>query len=90
MGKGFHGESVPEVIRSIMKPGRVLSFSELVHEIKKKGPWRDETIWQTLMALVMNLVPARHHWQSSSQFLFLRADGRYELYNPTIHPKIIE
>jgi len=90
MPKGFCGESVPEVIRSIVQPGKTLSFSEIVIEIKKRGDWADDTIWQTLMALVRNLVPAKYHWNPREQFLFLRADGRHELYSPEIHPKAVE
>lgn len=90
MRLGFHGESIREAIHSIMQPGRILAFSEFVDEIKKKGAWKDDTIWQNLMTFVINLVPAKYHWNASEQFLFLRGDGRYELYNPSIHPQVIE
>jgi hypothetical protein len=88
--KGFHGESLPEAIRSIMQPGKAMSFSELVIEIKKKGSWQDDTIWQNLMSHLRNLVPAKYHWNPKEQFLFLRPDGRYELYSPETHPEVIE
>jgi hypothetical protein len=90
MNKGFHGEPLREAIRSIVQPGKVLSFSEIVIEIKKKGAWKDDSIYQTLMAHVRNLVPAKYRWHAREQFLFLRANGRYELYNPEIHPKVVE
>jgi hypothetical protein len=90
MRKGFHGESVSEALRTIITPGEAMSFSEIVSEIKKKGDWRDDTIWQNLMAHVKNLIPAKHHWNPREQFLFLRGDGRYEIYDPETHPKIVE
>jgi hypothetical protein len=46
--------------------------------------------WQQLMRFVVNLVPARYHWKGTEQFLFLRGDGRYELYGPQKHPLVIE
>jgi len=90
MNKGFHGEPLREAIRSIVQPGKVLSFSEIVFEIKKRGTWKDDTIRQSLMAHVRNLVPAKYRWKPKEQFLFLRGDGRYELYNPKIHPEVVE
>ena len=90
MPKGHRGESCAETIRTFMKPGQVLSFSELVLSIKKRGTWKDETIWQHLMGLVVNLPPARFHWKSAKPFLFLHGDGRYELYDPNVHPQVIE
>lgn len=90
MSLGLHGESLREALQSIVQPGIVLSFTEIVTEIKKRGPWRDDTIYQTLMAHTRNLVPAKHRWHAREQFLFLRGDGKYELYNPEIHPEVVE
>jgi len=86
MPRGHQGETCAETIRSIMKPNQIMSFSELFNQIRQKGSWKDETIWQHLMGLVINLPPARLHWPSFDPFLFLHEDGRYELYDPKIHP----
>jgi hypothetical protein len=64
-------------------------FSELYKRIKQKGNWKDETIWQHLMGLIVNLPLARHHWKTVMPFLFLHPDGRYELYDPQKRPKTI-
>lgn len=90
MSKGHHGESCAEAIQKAMKPGEILTFKELFNQVKQKGSWKDETIWQHLMLLVVNLPPARYHWKKSKPFLFIRGDGRYELYDPKIHPDVIE
>lgn len=90
MTKGNQGESCSDAIRSSLKPGEVVTFSELCERVKQKGSWKDESLWQNMMAHVVNLPPARHHWQSSKPFLFLHGDGRYELYNPNKHPQVIE
>ena len=90
MSKGYQGESCAKAIFSIMKPGQIMSFSELFNQVKQRGSWSDETIWQHLMLLVVNLLPARLHWKKSNPFLFLHGDGRYELYNPKIHPQVID
>jgi hypothetical protein len=42
------------------------------------------------MALTVNLPPARHRWRHVKPFLFLRPDGRYELYDQRRHPSVIE
>jgi len=83
-------ETCAEAIRSLIRPGKVMSFSELSANLKKTNIWKDDTIWQHLMGLVVNLPPARYHWKNARPFLFIRADGRYELYNPGVHPEIIE
>ena len=90
MTKGYAGETCAEAIRSILKPDEVLSFSQLFDEVKQKGSWKDETIWQHLMLLIVNLPPARYHWKTSKPFLFLHEDGKYELFNPKKHPQVIE
>ena len=90
MPKGHKGETCAKAIRSIMDPGKILSFSEVYNQVKQRGSWKDETIWQHLMRLVVNLPPARLHWKNANPFLFLHGDGRYELYNPNVHPHILE
>lgn len=86
MAKGYQGESCSEAIRSSLKVGDIVTFSELFKRVKQKGPWKDETIWQHLMGLIVNLPPARHHWKAMDPFLFIHGDGRYELYDPKRHP----
>jgi hypothetical protein len=88
MRRGYQGETCAEAIRSEMNPGEIVTFSELLGRIKQKGSWTDDTIWQHLMKLVVNLPPARHHWKSAKPFLFLHGDGRYELYDPKVHPQV--
>jgi len=83
-------ETCAEAIRSLIMQGEVMPFSELFAHQKRKNIWKDETIWQHLMALVVNLPPARYHWKNAKPFLFLRADGKYELYDPDVHPEVIE
>lgn len=90
MVRGHHGESCAEAIRASFQAGDTLSFSEIVRRVKSRGEWKDETIWQNLMALVVNLPPARHHWRHAEPFLLVRPDGRYELYDANKHPKVIE
>ncbi len=90
MTKGNQGESCADAIRSSLKPGEIVAFSELFKRIKQKGSWKDETVWQHLIGLIVNLPAARRHWKSAVPFLFLHGDGRYELYDPNKHPQIIE
>jgi len=90
MAKGNLGESCADAIRSCLRQGELVTFSDLFRRVKQKGSWKDESIWQDMMALVVNLPPARLHWKSSLPFLFLHGDGRYELYDPNKHPKTIE
>lgn len=89
-GKGTYGETCAEAIRAVIAPGEVLTFSELFRRVKGRGSWTNETIWQHLMACVVNLVPARYHWPGREPFFLLREDGRYELYNPQVHPQVQE
>jgi len=89
MFKGYQSETCAEAISSIMKPNQIMSFSELFNQVKQRGFWKDETIWQHLMGLVVNLLPARLYWKSANPFLFLHGDGRYELYDPKIHPLVL-
>lgn len=89
-GKGYKGETCAEAIRSSIGSGEVLPFTELIRRVKPKGPWKDDTLWQHLMSRVVNLPPARYRWRSAKPFLFLRPDGRYELYNSDVHPQVQE
>lgn len=88
MAKGYRKETCAQAIGSAIKPGEVVSSSELFDRVRRRGAWQDSTIWQHLMGLVVNLPPARHHWPSAKPFLFLRGDGQYELYDPAVHPRV--
>jgi hypothetical protein len=61
MTKGNLGESCADAIRSSLKPGEIVAFSELFIRVKLKGSWKDETIWQHLIGLIVNLPAARYH-----------------------------
>lgn len=89
--KGYHGETCAQAIRDLLAESkRPMTFTKLWNKVKTKGDWRDDAIWQHLMALVVNLPPAKKHWKSAKPFLFLHGDGTYEFYNPKIHPKVKE
>ena len=90
MTKGNQGESCAEAIHASLGLGEIVTFSELYRRVKQKGSWKDESIWQNMMAFIINLPPARYHWKSAVPFLFLHGDGRYEIYDPQKHPRIIE
>ena len=90
MTKGYKGESCAEAVRTSINNPEILSFNEFFNRVRLLGNWSDETIWQHLMRLVVNLVPARYHWKGTEQFLFLHHDGRYELYDPKKHPVVVE
>jgi len=88
--KGYKGESCRDVMREIIDQGEIISCSDFYERIKTRGEWRDDTIWQHLMAMTVNLVPAIHRWPQCKPFLFLRPDGRYELHDPGRHPRVVE
>lgn len=88
--RGHEGQSCAKAIRAVMRPGEVLTFSELFSKVKQMGTWSDYTIWQHLMALAVNLRPARDRWTTIKPFLFLHEDGRYERYDPKVHPASID
>jgi len=90
MGKGYRGETCAEAIRASIEPGEIVAFCEFFARVKRKGAWKDSTVHQHLMSCVVNLPPARRHWKSRNPFLFLRGDGRYELYNSKKHPEVME
>jgi len=88
MPKGYQGKTCSEAIRAVISHGELVTASELFGRVKQRGAWKDGTIWQHLMSLVVNLPPARHHWKNSEPFLFLHGDGRYELYDERSHPQV--
>jgi hypothetical protein len=88
VAKGYRNETCAQAIKAAIKPREVLTFSELFGRVKRRGAWRDSTIWQHLMSLVVNLPPARCQWKSAKPFLFVRGDGRYELYDEALHPRV--
>jgi len=90
MPKGKNGESCNEAVRAVISTDEVVSFAELFGRVRERGNWTDSTIYQHLMSLVVNLPPARHHWKNSKPFLFLHADGRYELYKVTGYESLRE
>lgn len=90
MAKGYQGESCSDAILTALSAGEVVTFSELYRRVKQDGEWKDETIWQHLMSLVVNLPPARKHWKTAKPFLFLHGDGQYELYDEKKHPRVID
>jgi len=66
--------------------GGPVTAEELFSKVREMGDWSDDTIWQHLIWLVVNLPPAYKHWpRKVRRFLFLREDGRYELYDPSKH-----
>ncbi len=66
--------------------GGPVSYSKLESALKEMDKWSDQTIYQQLMALVINLPPAHKRWPSKIERpLFLREDGRYELYDKHRH-----
>ncbi len=90
MAKGHAGQTCGEAIRASIGPSEAVSASELFKRVKKLGSWKNDTIWQHQISLVVNLPPARHHWKNTKPFLFLHSDGRYELYDAGRHPKVVE
>lgn len=90
MGKGKFSESCKEAIRNSLRPGEVVTFSELFRRVKNKSDWKDGTIYQHLMALVVNLPPARKHWPRIEPFLSLHEDRTYELYDSNKHKMVKE
>jgi hypothetical protein len=90
MVKGFKGESCAEAIRESIGTKESVRFSELFRRVKERGGWKNETIWQHLMGLVVNLPLARCHWRTMQPFLFVGPDGQYQIYDPSVHPAVLE
>ena len=88
MGKGYiNGETCSDAIKACFAGGQTdLSYTHIITVVTTRGPWTDATIRRNLMGSVINLIPARYEWPSMENFLFLRPDGRYELYNKITHP----
>lgn len=91
MTKGNGGQTCAEAIRSCFPaPGVVRSYSDIFVQVRTMGSWTDTTIRRYLMSTVVNLIPARYEWSSTTKFLFLRPDGQYEMYCSKTHPDPIE
>lgn len=91
MSKGYQGQSCSDAIREfVMNSDHPVTYSEIHAGIRAKGDWKDITIWRILMSNIVNLVPARYEWPNSHPFLLLRPDGRYEIYDRTRHPFVME
>ena len=90
MTKGYLGESCAEAINNSIQCGEVIPYNVLYDRVRKKGDWSNSTIIQHLMSCVVNLPPARFHWESREPFLLIHLDGRYELFDSSRHPKTFE
>lgn len=91
--KGLDGRGLADNIRSLMSFGKAYRYSALKKRVKKRGYWSDQAICQYFMSYVVNLPASRDRWpglERAKTFLFLRGDGRYELYDSNRHPKILE
>ena len=88
MTKGYKGETCTEAIRASIKTAEILTAYDLFNRIRESGTWTDDTIWQHLIAHVVNHPAARHHYAGFEPFLYLHEDGRYELFDPAIHPVV--
>lgn len=90
MPLGYQGQTCSDAIKAYFKRSEEpLSYSRIFKEVKQQGAWKNTTIWRHLMRTVLNLIPARYEWRTTDKFLFLRPDGRYELYDPKMHPEPI-
>ncbi len=76
-----------QIMRDIMENLRTATAEQIFDEMRRRGAViADDTIWQYMMSLVVNLPPAWKHWpQLTDRFLFLREDGVYELYDEARH-----
>jgi len=74
--EGNRGETCGEAIRDSLQSGEKVSFPDLYDRVRKRGGWKDETIWQHLMSCVVNLPPARKHWKSSPSSSFIQMGDR--------------
>ncbi len=86
MGKGRGGETCAEVIREVVAAREPAFYSDVFEIVNNRGTWATDTIHQQMMQWIVNLPPAYHHWSvKTKRFLFLRPDGLYELYKPSVH-----
>ena len=91
MSKGYEGQSCSDVIQGfVMQSDHPVTYSDIFQGIRSKGDWKEITIWRIIMSNIVNLVPARYEWKNSHPFLFLRPDGRYEMYDRSKHPPVME
>jgi hypothetical protein len=90
MAKGYHGETCSDAIRAQFADCDILATSEIVPRVKACGAWTDETIHRHLIAKIVNLPPAHRPGQKPKPFLFLRPDGRFEMYDDRRHPRVVE
>ncbi len=65
MSKGYDGGTCGDAVRAALGFTEPLPLSEIVRRVREHGPWKDETIWQHMMSLVVNLPPARYHWKTT-------------------------
>jgi hypothetical protein len=86
---GYDGRSCADNIREIVGERGLISFAEMTPELTKRGAWSENNVAQQAMASIVNLPPARLRW-NSTPFLFLRPDGRFELFDPLRHPATVE
>ena len=85
-GKGYRGETCPEVLQEIVGAHQPLIFSDLLSMVRRRGTWSDNTIYRQAMKWTINLPPAYLEWPASKRrFLFLRPDGLFELYDEAKH-----
>lgn len=91
MAKGYQGQSCQEEIYNFVSNAvGPVTYSEIHRALSNKEIGKTITVWRILMSVIVNLIPARHEWESSRPFLFLRPDGRFELYDKNKHPAVIE
>ena len=86
MGKGYHGETCPVVIREIVSAHQPMMFTDLFSMVSRRGTWSANTIYRQAMKWTINLSPAHLEWPARQpRFLFLRPDGLFELYDEEKH-----
>lgn len=86
---GFDGSSCKDAIRDVVATQGVIAFSALEHELHDRGSWSSDNIAHDVIAATVNLPPARRRYRAVP-FLFVRPDGRFELFNPLIHPGTVD
>ncbi len=69
--------------------GGVMRCSDIYAQVRALGSWTDETIYQQLMAGIVNLPPARLHWRNVDPFVYLRCDGQCEIFDAKVHPQTV-
>lgn len=93
-GKGPGGKTCAEAIRdAIGLLGNGVSAKDIFDEVSKKNVWKDQTIWRHIMSCTVNLTAGYWEWKGlhpNKKFLFLREDGRYELYEPERHGRYVD